>query len=57
MSKETGLKLLSRLEQELEELWKLTGGCDPATGKMWLTPRMEREAEALAERWKNESIS
>jgi hypothetical protein len=43
---------MSKREQELETLWKKTGGIDPNTGKGWLTPRMEREAQALAERLK-----
>ena len=44
---------MSRREQELELLWKKTGGIDTATGKMWLTPRMEKEAEELTERLRN----
>lgn len=45
-----GMTPKSKREKELERLWKLTGGIDPNTGEMWLTPRMEREAQELAER-------
>jgi hypothetical protein len=37
------------IEDKLEELWLIQKGVDPDTGKMWLTPRMEREAKILAE--------
>jgi hypothetical protein len=48
MSDKEKLKvLLDESEEELELLWKETGGIDPETGKMWLTPRMEQEAVAL----------
>jgi len=49
--------LLEESETLLEMLWRLSGGIDPATGKMWLTPRMEREVESLKQRCKDESIS
>lgn len=35
-----------------EQRWKETGGVDPDTGEMWLTPRMERNAAALVATWK-----
>lgn len=45
--------MLSRREQELELLWKKTGGVCPQTGKMWLTPRMIRDAEKLVKTWES----
>lgn len=45
---------MSKREEELERLWKETGGVDPETGKMWLTPRMEREAEKLVKEWEKQ---
>jgi cell division protein FtsB len=34
----------ARLEENIELLWRETDGILPSTGRMWLTPRMEREA-------------
>jgi hypothetical protein len=31
------------LEEHIELLWRETDGILPSTGRMWLTPRMERE--------------
>ena len=42
---------MSKREEELERLWKETGGVDPKSGKMWLTPRMERIAQQVAASW------
>jgi hypothetical protein len=33
-------------EQFIEDTWNTQRGCDPITGKAWLTPRMERNAAA-----------
>lgn len=41
-------------EEELELLWQEQKGIDPETGRMWLTPRMEREAKELEKELKNE---
>jgi NitT/TauT family transport system ATP-binding protein len=40
-------------EEALEQLWKEQKGVNPQTGKMWLTPRMEREAKKIEKAWKN----
>lgn len=42
-------------EVEIESLWHDQRGIDPRTGKMWLTPRMEREASALQKHWDSEA--
>ena len=39
-------------EEKVEALWKKQGGVDPKTGRMWLTPRMERMARRMQEEWK-----
>ena len=39
-------------EQPWEDQWKSTGGID-VDGKMWLTPRMQRNAARLANSWEN----
>jgi hypothetical protein len=41
-------------EIEIERLWKEQKGIDPETGKMWLTPRMERNAEETVKSWEQE---
>lgn len=41
----------SAIEKALEQIWKDTKGVNPETGKMWLTPRMERDAAKLEESW------
>ena len=38
---------IKELEEIIENLWKETKGIIPSNGKMWLTPRMAREAELL----------
>ena len=38
-------------EEDIEARWKAQGGIDPATNKLWLTPRMKRLAAWLADEW------
>jgi hypothetical protein len=38
-------------EEEIESLWHKQKGLDPETGRMWLTPRMERAAKKLQDNW------
>ena len=44
------LAMVDALETQLENLWTATKGVHPETGKAWLTPKMEREANNLAAR-------
>lgn len=44
-------------EAAAERHWREQGGVDPNTGKMWLTPRMERNAIRLAESLANSKLS
>jgi len=41
-------KRIKELEGRLESLWNKTGGIEPDCGQMWLTPRMEDDAELMA---------
>lgn len=38
-------------EETIEQLWREQKGVDLGTGKMWLTPRMERNAKRLVTAW------
>jgi hypothetical protein len=38
-------------EEAEEARWKVESGVDPDTGRMWLTPRMERNAQRLVDIW------
>jgi hypothetical protein len=40
-------------EAPLEQKWKETKGVDE-NGKAWLTPRMQRNADRLAETWQKQ---
>ena len=50
-----GFAICAVEDLELEELWKKQKGVDPNTGKMWLTPRMERDAKTLQDHWDAET--
>lgn len=39
------------IEAVLEEIWASTKGMIPGTNEMWLTPRQEREADAIHAAW------
>ena len=41
-------------EEPIEERWKREKGIDPATGEMWLTPRMLRASKRLQEMWERQ---
>ena len=41
-------------ESDVENLWHKQGGINPDSGKMWLTPRMHRNAAILKKRWEKE---
>ncbi len=44
-------KRLEAAELQLEELWIATKGIRPDDGKMWLTPRMARNAAETVRQW------